>query len=288
MKYSNRIAAVLIISAQCANLPEEESSLEVNMSCHGGDGFVFPHRYPREYLGPGSIGFQIRKLSKIFDINPTRALKLSKHLPALPEGAEGWFAYPSVEALAEEYFSQDPAERYVNAVNLVLEKLGNSRRLINFCEEIISPKFLWLHERTAQKMEKIARTQEGDIHIIAAQLGALHAGESVRFARAGFSVNEFGLDILITGSIALTHPERFSNKNELDVNCTGNELKPIDRCEFSYAPAFAYDESLTLVPIDIECASASYGSASGFLPLIETGKRIRLFERIPIQEAVLV
>ncbi|OGM01132.1 hypothetical protein A2480_00425 [Candidatus Uhrbacteria bacterium RIFOXYC2_FULL_47_19] len=60
--------------------------------------------YPPKYEGPKPITDQIRAIAKIFGLNPSQALEFAQRLPELPEGAEGWFAVPSVDTLTKKFF----------------------------------------------------------------------------------------------------------------------------------------------------------------------------------------
>ena len=87
------------------------------------------YAYPDEYRGPKPIGEQVDILAKVFGLSPGFTSDfIEKQLPklALPEGVDGWFAIPSLDAVAKRFFPEvtDPAERYCRAVNLLLEKLG--------------------------------------------------------------------------------------------------------------------------------------------------------------------
>jgi len=86
--------------------------------------------YPSKYGGPKPIEDQIKAIAEIFGLDPTSALEYAANLPELPEGAEGWFAIPAVDALAAKHFPEvtDEAEKYCRAVLLVFEKLAASRR----------------------------------------------------------------------------------------------------------------------------------------------------------------
>lgn len=226
------------------------------------------YTYPKEYKGPKPITDQIKALAKIFDLDPSQAIEFAKNLPALPEGAEGWFAIPSVDALAKKHFPEvtDPAQKYCQAVQLVHAKIEASRSFYNYREGQITPAQLRVHARTAHALDLIAETQKGDILIVAAQLGMRHRGKSVRRAREVFVVNEFGLGSLAVGSIVLTHPERLIRWEELDMDCSGDEFSPEADGDFSESPYFFFDDGKVKFgtyfvddPID------TFGSVSGFL-----------------------
>jgi hypothetical protein len=199
------------------------------------------YTYPKEYSRL-PVEEQVERIAKLFDLNPQDAYAYAKLLPQLPEGAEGWFAIPSVEAVAKKHFPKvtDPAEQYCCVQNMILKMIAESRRFYNYREGEISPQSLRMHARLAQALDTVKKTQKGDILIIAAQLGLRHRGRSVRRAREVFVANEFGLDGVIVGSIALTHPARFVRWEELDTDCAGAEFKPGDESEFSVAPIFCF------------------------------------------------
>ncbi|MBI2097980.1 MAG: hypothetical protein HYT46_03580 [Candidatus Vogelbacteria bacterium] len=229
------------------------------------------YTYPKEYKGPKPIADQIKAIAKIFDLDPSQALEFVKNLPALPEGAEGWFAIPSVAALAKKHFPEvtDPAEKYCQAVQLVHAKVAVSRSFYNYREGQIVPAQLRVHARTAHALDLIAETQEAsDILIVAAQIGIRHRGKSVRRARAVFVANEFGLGSLAVGSIVLTHPERLVRWEELDMDCAGDEFDdPVSAARFGSAPFFYFDDGeVGFGACVVSVAGDGCGSASGFVP----------------------
>jgi hypothetical protein len=227
------------------------------------------YTYPKEYKGPKPIADQIKALAKIFDLDPSQALEFAKNLPALPEGAEGWFAIPSVDAVAKKHFPDvtDSAQKYCQAVHLVHAKIASSRSFYNYREGQITPDHLRLHARTAHALDLIAEAQKGDILIIAAQLGMRHRGRSVRRAREVFVGNEFGLGSFATGSIVLTHPQRLVRWEEMDMDCAGDEFSPDADGQFDDAPFFSFGGSRVGFGADwFGHADGDCGSASGFSP----------------------
>ena len=226
------------------------------------------YTYPKEYNGPKSIEEQIKAIAEIFDLDSTRALEYTKNLPELPEGAEGWFAIPSVDALAKKHFPEvtDSSEKYCRAVQLVHEKIAGSREFSNYRNGKITSSHLRVHARTAHAFDLIAENQPGDILVIAAQLGVNYRGHSVRQARKAFTENEFGLTSLAVGSIVLTHPMRLVRWKELDMDCPGDEFAPDADGDFSFAPLFFNDGKVLFYAYRVDLAYDRYGSASGFVP----------------------
>jgi len=227
------------------------------------------YAYPREYKGPKPIEEQIRKLAEILGLDPSLALEYAKSLPPLPEGAEGYFAIASVDALAAKHFPEvtDPTEKHCAAIRFIHTKIAASRRFYNYREGQITPAQLRAHARTAVALAKLAETQKGDILIVAAQLGMRHRGKSVRRAREVFVTNEFGLGSVAVGSVVLTHPERLVRWEELDMDCPGDEFAPGADGPFSYAPCFrCHDDGVEFNASAVSDAHECYGSTSAFLP----------------------
>ena len=179
----------------------------------------------------------------VYNKSKRHALKFVKNLPAIPDGAEGWFAIPSVDALTKKHFPEvtDPTQKYCQAVQLVHAKIVASRSFYNYREGQITPAQLRVHARTAHALDFIAETQKSDILIVAAQLGMRHRGKSVRQARGVFVANEFGLGAFAIGIILLTHPEREVQWEQLHVDCAGDEFSPGAGGVFSNAPVFDFD-----------------------------------------------
>ena len=226
--------------------------------------------YPSEYQGPKPIEEQVGSIAEIFGLDSESALEYAANLPEIPEGAEGWFAIPSVSALARVHFPEvdDPAEQYCYAVNLVLDKIAESRRFTNWCEDSIDTNRLRVHAHTQSALDEIEETQQNDILVIPAQLGMRHRGRSVRRARECFADNEFGLTSLATGAILLTHPERLISWRDLWMDCAGDEFDhPVSDVRFDGAPVFDfYDGGVGFSASWLDDAGGSCGSVSGFVP----------------------
>lgn len=224
--------------------------------------------YPSTYKGTKSIEQQIAAVAEIYCLDPTQALKYVKNLPELPKGAEGWFAVPSDEAIAKLFPSiTDKAERYCAMLHLIIGKIAASRKFYNYREGQINAEHLRQLQRTAEMLANVAETQPGDILIIAAQLGLRHRGRSVRRARECFIANEFGLCPVIIGTVVLTHPERFTDSSELDVDCAGSEWSWRADGVFACAPRFCFRGGrVGFAARSLERVDRHFGSASGFLP----------------------
>jgi hypothetical protein len=227
------------------------------------------YTYPKEYAGPKPIADQVNALAEIFGLDPKRTLEFAKNLPELPDSAEGWFAIPTVDALAAKHFPEvtDPADKYCRAVQLVHAEIAGSRKFYNWRYSEVTPNRLRVHARTVHALDLIAENQPGDILIVAAQLGMRHRGESVRRARETFTSGEFGLGSLAVGSIVLVHPERLVRWEELDMDCSGDEFVPDAARGFDRAPYFEFlGGEVEFGAYWIDYSSDGCGSVSGFLP----------------------
>jgi hypothetical protein len=229
--------------------------------------------YPPEYRAPKHISQQVDALAGLFGLSLGYTSEwIDKILPTLtlPEGAEGWFAIPSIDALAKRHFPEveNPAERYTRAVALILEKIAASRSFHNYRAGQITPERLRMHIRTAEALAQIGQTQQGDIIILPAQLGLRHRGRSTRRAREVFVNGEFGFGSLMGGAVTLTHPERFVRWEQLHMDLPGDEFDDqAADARFDHAPIFHCNDGEVKVGANpVGHARERYGSGSAFLP----------------------
>ncbi len=229
------------------------------------------YTYPPDYTGPKPINEQINIIAELFGLDPTKALEYAKNLPILPKGAEGWFAIPRTEALGAKYFPEitHPVRRYCAAVNLTFDKLRESRSFYNVCNGKIDEAHLRGNPDTIKKFSKVKEQQEGDIIIIPAQLGMLHADESVKKARKTFKSNEYGLGAFAICCILLTHPERLATHLELEMDCPGDECSEKGNRLFLGSPLFCFNDNRVEFDLgNVSDAYPYYGSTSGFVPKV--------------------
>lgn len=227
------------------------------------------HRYPVEYQGPKPIKGQIIELSGIFNLEPERALRYVENLPNVPDEAEGWFAVPDVNAVAKKFFPtfSSHTEKYCRAVNLVHDRIKSFRLFFNYQNVDDKSNYLKMSYRTQRYLKILADEQLSDILVLPAQLGMLHAGKSVRRARETFAFNEFGLGAFAVGSILLTHPERITKLNELDMFCSGDEFSVNADGNFSSVPIYFFSGRVEFDECWEGKYCSHYGSVTGFLPL---------------------
>src|SRR3989344_1398222 len=190
------------------------------------------YTYSKEYKGPKPINDQIKAIAKIFDLDPSQALEFAKNLPALPDGAEGWFTIPKWQTLAPTYGE---------AVEKVLAMIASKRKFYNYRDGQLGAEYLRQHAKTVKMFQKLGDEQKDfDILVVPAQFGLRHKGRSVRRAREVFAANEFGLGAFAIGIMLLTHPEREVQWEQLHVDCAGDEFSPGAAGVFSHAPFFRF------------------------------------------------
>ncbi|MBI2625137.1 MAG: hypothetical protein HYW70_02295 [Candidatus Nealsonbacteria bacterium] len=213
--------------------------------------------YPQGYAVK-PISEQLVELSKHFkSLNNSSVLACSNELPALPAGAEGWFAVPRWEKVASSYNE---------AVKKVLYLIGKTRNFYNCRKYALGPKYLRLSERTAVALQMICEKQKGDFLLIPAQFGLTHRGRSVRRVRVVYAPHEFGLGSFIAGCMILSHPERLVQWEQLHIDCPGDEYSPGADGRFDSAPIFFFvDSEVKFNAFWVSLAREHDGSASGFV-----------------------
>ena len=221
--------------------------------------------YLSGYKKPKDVIWQSNRLRELFSgigFHDEKAAQM-----AVPEGAEGLFVIPTWQSFAELH----GVSTYAEAVQIVLAKLNETRKgkFYNYRENEMGPDSLRESARKAEVMEQIAQSQKGyDLLVIPAQFGIVHRGRSVRRARVVIGSKGFGIGAFEVGIMLLTHPERLQNYDDLWIDCAGDEFKPSDEHEFSFAPFFNFFDGdwLSFGASKVDIAHDNYGSASGFLP----------------------
>lgn len=227
--------------------------------------------YPPEYEGPAPIGEQAATLAALLSlpIEATMAF-IKRALPklTLPDLAEGWFAVPTVEAIAAKHFPnvKDPGERYCRALNLLIEKLDKTRAVYNYRDGELTPDRLTRTARTVEALTAITGYQKAAIIVIPAGFGRRHRGRSTRRAREVLRSDEFGLGGLEVGSMAATHSKRFVRWEQLHTDCPGDDFASEPGAVPDRAPIWNfYDDGLRFSTGRVDDACGGCGSASGFL-----------------------
>lgn len=171
--------------------------------------------YGKFYKGPKPIEEQISLLASLLGLDSSHALAYIQQLPSLPEGAEGWFAVPSVgdcEGITDSSIAK-----------IVFEKLGEVTDVdwdVNFeSAELHNAKFSCEIRKAFSYLRKM---QPGDIWIIPAQLGMRHRGRSPRCAQEKYLKGEFGLSSYMFVSILLNHLDLMRQSYDLGAICAGD------------------------------------------------------------------
>ncbi len=223
--------------------------------------------YPVTYTGPNNIFSQLKIIENIFGLNMSQGIKFASNLPELPNKAEGWFAIPKVSAVANKFFPEitDSGEQYCRAIKFLFKKLTKCQELHMYGQEKITPDHLRPNMYTQNFMGDLELKQSGDVLIIPAQFGLLHKGKSIETARDEFALNEFGLSTFAVSCMLLTHPNRFTDWEDLPVDSAGDELAPEADGNFSEAFNFCmWDWYLRAEPFPTN-VNANHAAATGFI-----------------------
>ena len=224
--------------------------------------------YPETYTGPNNIFSQLKIIHNVFGLTTSQSLKFASNLPELPRNAEGWFAIPKVSAVANKFFPEitNSGEQYCKAVKFMLEKLSKSQEFHMYNQEKMTPDHFRPNRHTQNFMENLESQQPGDVLIIPAQFGLLYEGKSIEKAREKFELNEneFGLSTFAVSCMLLTHPNRFTDWQDLSVDAPGDELAPEADRNFSEVFNFCMGDwylRAESFPINV---GKHHGAATGF------------------------
>ena len=203
------------------------------------------YTYSTGYTGPKKIQDQINLLAKIFHLDPSKALENAKNLPALPKGAEGWFAVVRWESIAKVYFW---------AIDSIYGRLGMK----------MPQGKVGIRKISVMSINTIATVQNNsNILIIPAQFGLKHRGEATEYAKKNLAPNEFGLDLISVGCMLLTHPKRLCDTKSLEFDILGSAIL---HKRILFVPVIYFDKKLVLNADDgMRTAKESSGSPTGFL-----------------------
>lgn len=218
--------------------------------------------YISGYTKPDTILEQAETLSRLFNEYQLGFPNTNVPKSKLPEGAEGWFAIPRWQLIAPTY-----GEAVERVIELLISK-AYGLRFENLNEGRLGPKNLRQSTKSVGMWEKLEKEQKSDILVIPAQFGVRHRGRSVRRARAVMSKTEFGLGAFAVGVMLLTHPHRFQNKDDLFIDCAGDESQdPLyPDLSFEDAPCFVLLAGTRRFSTDwFGVDSAGSGSASAWI-----------------------
>ena len=209
-------------------------------------------------------GFRIRTVQEQLEVLKKHFLNLdASHVEELAKGAlsaeaEGWAVIPKPSKVAKSYHE---------ALAKVIKLIAKERKFKNWREGALTEKHLCLKEKTPQTHAKLNK-QPGDFWVFPFQFGKKWAGHSVRNAQVRFAESEFGLGPYEAAILLLTHPDRITGSNQLNIDCAGCEYGPGADGDFFACLDFfwSYDyERLELYYSRVDYVSKQWGAVSGFL-----------------------
>lgn len=220
--------------------------------------------YLSGYTRPKSLAEQIAKLYELFPSMAARAnrdllMQIEKDEITLPYGAEGFFAIPHYLCIADSY--QEAVQKVLDRLK---EVLGD--RFANCRKGYLGPNLLHENRKKIVQRGILQKDQDSDMHIVAAQFGMRHRGRSGLRAHTIMNKKECGLGAYEIGIMLLTHPERLQNKNDLWIDCIGDEYYSLARDGFLRSPVFRiFEDTLILDTHEIDRINEHFGSPSSFL-----------------------
>lgn len=222
-------------------------------------GLSQPCSYPSEYQGPLAIEAQIEIIAETFCLNPRPALAIVNRPMHVPARAEGLFAIPRFDKVAQDY------EGAVRCAQSKIEHVPGLR--------IGSRDFVVQHlERGSRNalayLTFVDRYCDSDILLVPAQFGRLHAGKPVEFVRraADSSRIEFGLGTFEVLCMLRTHPHRLSSNRALAIDVPGDLYFPFNRRPAHHAPVVDRSGNrIVIASALISAVDPNCGSVTGFL-----------------------
>lgn len=229
--------------------------------------------YPESYKKPTAIAEQVYQIADQFNLEAGPAYNfIEKVLPklALPKGAEGWFARPKVDAIAEQLFPEitDKVEQYCSALNLVIVMIGTMQPIFERShKDHLNKRHLRRAQKTIDAFTTIYSQQQGDIMIIPAQFGMRYRNMNKYDVMKEIPDNEFFLDAFTVACMLLTNKHRFMSPDDLGIDCPGDEFDTQGFADFKHVPNYGfYLNGVAFNTCKADTCSTQYGIATGFLP----------------------
>lgn len=205
--------------------------------------FFSDSQYPEHYKNTTTIVEErIIAIHNLFGLNPKSALLYAEKLKLKkrPIGSEHIFAMPNINALVKNLYFSTEHQKYIQAINILLNKIKNTTQFKNTLYYDIHIDSLILSPKTQTAFTNLLTQQENsEIILFDAQLGLCHRGESIFRAQDKFLPNETDITLFSLLSILLTDPQRFNSENQnniLNIYCAGNLFGDASNWNNSYCP----------------------------------------------------
>ncbi len=187
--------------------------------------------------------------------------------------AKAWFVIPNLFRFVENFFpnEKDFAKQYCLAVEKMIGILsknnkGNKNVYRSYFMGNLLPSFFQLDPFTLDALQSIHQKQPWDIWIIPAQFGREHKGESVHRVRETYLANEFGMPSFCIANMLLTHPERLTGWDQLQITCPGDMLRDGSAGSFLKSTGFSCRiDEINFLPIANSRKDQRSGPVTGFL-----------------------
>lgn len=229
--------------------------------------------YPLSYKHAGEdLDRQIAILQGLYPglggTNPDYLQKVKLGTIKVPLHAEKFFAIVNIW---KNDYPTIFGTTYCEALLKVFDTIRETRncKFENWLGGRINEKYIRQSVRTQNYFKQLSVAQGNpDILIIPAQFGIRHRGRSTNYARKVIAntPGEFGLGVFAVCIMILTHPERLADRNDLRIDCAGDELRSGTDGGFFCSPSFnSYNGEISLDHHAIAAIDANVGVISGFL-----------------------
>lgn len=213
---------------------------------------------PAAYCYPE--GWRLKPVDEQLQLLSQRFPGLALHAevpPALPDGAEGWLLVPKPSRVAGSYHEA------LQKVLAMPPEQGAA--FVTSQEGKLGPDHLRLTSRTSEALDRLERSTQWDILILAVQCGLTYCSRSSDDVRGGFRQGEFGLGPYEVACLLLTHPERLADFEHLGIDCPGCEYTPDAGGDFDNTLYFIWTmDGICLSYSTARSGAPGFGSASAF------------------------
>jgi len=185
---------------------------------------------------PRPIREQVEALAQEFDLLKDQTMRFldGPFIHAvLHDEAKGWFALPTIEAVAGKFFpdSKDAIEKYRKSTELALDKISKRSWEFENLDCKSTPEKFFMHAKTRSALQAIGTHQSGTIVILPVRFGA----EKNPAPGDGFPLGSF-----FTACLGLTHFDRYSqtkpeSADTSAVECIGFGKVGCHKCWFDDA-----------------------------------------------------
>ena len=199
-----------------------------------------------------SIEDQVGLLSETYGLDGTSALECAKRFDALPDGAEGLFAFPYGGVNWLPYHYGDGG--FLAMVSALSGFGGSCYNWFNSTPVSRCP-HQEIRKPVLEALGRVRARQVGDILVVPAQFGQKYSSDFVQYDQVRFAKNEFGFTGAMGAVRVLGILKKMSFVKDMSVPCFGDIVtKPQDKvrgCKDNGVVDFVATEGLFRLQIGV-------------------------------------